>query len=92
MLRMISGYVLYRNSSNPNHRRIAYQAKSWIYRRRSTSLMSFRSICEILDLPTEEFREKIGTLRREDFLRKAKECVEESPQPPEEELDDADGR
>jgi hypothetical protein len=77
-LRMISGYVLYRDSPVKSQQRVARIGWKWIVTRGKKHTLTFDSVFDdILDISPDAMRERIKKLCRDDFLRKAKECVED---------------
>lgn len=72
MLRMISAYVLYKDSEKPPLRRAYYIARKWLFSHDNRKYMSFENVCEALDWPPDATRERIKTLSREDLVRGTK--------------------
>lgn len=82
-LRMISGYVLYRDSAVKSQREVARICQHWIVTRGKRTRGGKKALTfdfvfeEVLDIDPEAMRLRIKQLRREDFLRKAQTCVEQ---------------
>jgi len=79
MYRKIRDYVLYRNSSTPALRRQAREALAWIMGGKEAEIwegtvLSFESVCEILDRSPETTRAKILGLDKRSMLRREKLC------------------
>jgi hypothetical protein len=79
MCRKIRDFVLYQDSKDKQLRAQAAVARDWLTGEGPSAdvwegtLLQFEDVCVILDLPIEETRQKILTLRRSDFMTRMRD-------------------